>query len=483
VDIIYYPSPDEHGALEVRMETRWDVIIVGARCSGATLAALLARRGLKTLLLEAAPRGTDMPLSTHLVQPTGMDVLDSLGIGDRVRAVTPATRSLRYALDGSELLSRNDEGRFAYCVRRSVIDPWLQETAELSGAHFLDRHRVTDLVRENGRVVGVVARGPSGPVTFHGGLVVGADGMHSTIAKLTGVEEYLVQEGSRAGYWAYFEAPETWAAEYDATLEFRGTDIRYVFRTDGGLVAVVYVGEAETVRGWGKAYRENYLEAVSSSPATQALTAGKEPVGKLVGLLKTRFFYRRPVGPGFALAGDAGHFKDFVTGQGMSDAFLDAERLSRAILDGRPEAFEHYWRERDVATLPLHFDALRQGEVGYNDAFMRWVIGRTATRADLTARVSRVIDRKLPPSELVPMGTMLAWMGAALVRGRWDVLSGFLRSGKVMGGEAKELARRQALLAEATARLERAGSIRTSLGHPRKRAPGSFAFPTLDPGP
>lgn len=175
-----------------------------------------------------------------------------------------------------------------------------------------------------------------------------------------------------------------------------------------------------------------------------------------MGLLKTRYFYRRPVGPGFALAGDAGHFKDFVTGQGMADAFLDADRLARAVLDGRPEAFEHYWRARDVATLPLHFDAIRQGRVGQNDPFMRWVIRCVAARPDLTSRLPLVTDRKLSPADFIPMRTMLGFMGRALLRGQLEVISGFFRAGKEMGKEGKELSERRAMLDEASKRLESA---------------------------
>jgi flavin-dependent dehydrogenase len=438
------------------MESHWDVIIVGARCAGATLAALLAKEGVKVLVLEASPRGTDMPMSTHLVQPPGMDVLDRIGVGERVRAVTPATSRFRFALDDASLVTPTPKGREPHCVRRSVIDPWLQDAAESAGATLYDKHRVVDLVREGERVVGVVARGPNGNVTLRADLVVGADGMNSTVAKLTGVEEYQVTEGSRAGYWGYFPAPKTWTAEFDASLEHRGEDLRYVFRCDHDLLAVVYVGEREKVSAWGKDYREKYLEVLRGSPTTHALTEGKEPVGKLIGLLKTRFFYRRPVGPGFALIGDAGHFKDFVTGQGMADAFLDADRISKTILDGRPAAYQKYWRERDVATMPLHFDAIRQGEVGFNEPFMRYVISRIGSRSDLRTRLALVLDRKLPPGDLVPMSTMLSWMGAALLSGRFDVIRGFLRSGKVLGAEAKILAEQSRLLEEATKVLEAA---------------------------
>src|SRR5436190_1179953 len=118
------------------MSNPWDVIVVGARCAGATLASLLSRGGARVLVLEASRRGTDLPLSTHFVQPPGMDVLDRIGVGPRVRAVTPASKRFRVALDDATVTARLPDGRAGYCVRRSTIDPWLQEAAEQSGAEL-----------------------------------------------------------------------------------------------------------------------------------------------------------------------------------------------------------------------------------------------------------------------------------------------------------------------------------------------------------
>jgi 2-polyprenyl-6-methoxyphenol hydroxylase-like FAD-dependent oxidoreductase len=435
------------------MEEKWDVIVVGARCAGSVLATLLAKKGVRTLVVEASPRGTDMPMSTHLVQSPGMDVLDRIGVGDRVRAAAPPTKTVRYSLDDSVLVTAVLPGRNPYCIRRSMIDPWLQDAAEASGAELLDRHKVVDLVRDGERVTGVVVRGPSSERTLRAGLVVGADGMHSTVAKLARAEEYLVLDGTRGGYFGYFPAPPKWENEWDAAIEYLGKEMRYVFRCDSGLVALVYVGSTEEVSAWGADYRSKLKEVLLRSPVTGPLAEGKEPVGKVIGLLKSRFFYRKPIGPGFALVGDAGHFKDFVTGQGMADAFLDAERLSDAILDGRPEAFERYWRERDVATLPLHFDALQQGHIDYNDPFMRWVIAGVAKNEALGGRLAYVLDRKVQPQDMIPGKAMLRLMGAALLRGRFDVISGFLRVGKTMSTEARELAERKKLLDEADRRL------------------------------
>jgi 2-polyprenyl-6-methoxyphenol hydroxylase-like FAD-dependent oxidoreductase len=291
---------------------------------------------------------------------------------------------------------------------------------------------------------------------MHADLVVGADGMRSTMAKLTGTEEYLVQDSNRSGYWTYYPAPATWSEDWDAILEHRGDELRYVFRCDDDQLLVVYVGPQAEVAGWGGDHRDKLAAALLRSETTAAVCRGKSPTGKTTGLIQARYLYRRPVGPGWALVGDAGHFKDFVTGHGMTDALLDAQNLSEAILDGRPEAFEAYWRERDVLTLPLHFDALRMGAVGFNEPFMRWVIDRVGRRPELGARLGQVFDRKISPDAFIPAPTMLGFILQALVRGRFGVLPGFLATGRQLSAEAKELAARKALAVEAREALARA---------------------------
>src|SRR5438067_10832098 len=42
-------------------------------------------------------------------------------------------------------------------------------------------------------------------------------------------------------------------------------------------------------------------------------------------------FFRKPYGPGWALVGDSGYHKDPITGEGITDAFRDAELLAGAL--------------------------------------------------------------------------------------------------------------------------------------------------------
>ena len=86
-----------------------------------------------------------------------------------------------------------------------------------------------------------------------------------------------------------------------------------------------------------------------------------------------------------------------------------------------------------------------------------------------------VAARELSPEEIVPMSTMLKWMGEALLRGRFDVLSGFLSMGKATSVEKKELAMRRALFEAARDALERAPA---APGTPPGAAAGQYSRAT-----
>jgi flavin-dependent dehydrogenase len=69
---------------------------------------------------------------------------------------------------------------------------------------------------------------------------------------------------------------------------------------------------------------------------------------------------RRPHGPGWALVGDAGWWKDPLSTYGITDAFRDAELVARAVVVGAASdhamriALCRYQAERDRLALPMH---------------------------------------------------------------------------------------------------------------------------------
>jgi 2-polyprenyl-6-methoxyphenol hydroxylase-like FAD-dependent oxidoreductase len=71
-------------------------------------------------------------------------------------------------------------------------------------------------------------------------------------------------------------------------------------------------------------------------------------------------FFRTPFGPGWVLVGDAGYNKDFITAQGISDAFQDAETAANGLdrwLSGErtfDEVMTDYQTRRDARALPMY---------------------------------------------------------------------------------------------------------------------------------
>lgn len=452
---------------------RFDVLIAGARCAGATLGALLARKGARVLMIDAAKLPSDMVLSTHYVQPLGMDVLDEIGVGDRVRAAAPASRRIGLAANEVRLTATYPDDRAGYCIRRFKIDTWLQEAAANAGVEVRDRCKLVELVREGDRVAGAVIETAEGRETVHADLVVGADGRNSTVAKQTGVEEYLGIEMTRSGYWGYWPMNEAWkttARLNDALIAHEGDDLRYIFQADDDLLLLVATTPQGALRNSGKDHNAEYTELLHASAHTEPLVQGNAPVGKVIGLMKARFFCRRPVGPGFALIGDAGMFKDFVTGQGMTDAFLDAKRMAAAIADGRPIAFEHYWRKRDASGLPFYFDAERLGKVGVNDPLFRMLLDRATRSPELLDRLGLSIDRRMSPFDVFKESPIVRWTLGAVLSGRWDMVGPFFKSGRMIGGFEKEIAAREALCAEVENRMRAEGRPTSATNESRTAA-------------
>jgi flavin-dependent dehydrogenase len=430
----------------------FDTIVVGARVAGAPLATLLARGGQQVLLLDADELPSDQPMSTHFVQPIGMDWLDELGVGARIRTLTPATRRLRFELLGHGLTIPFTGGRAGCCIRRSVIDPVLQEAAVAAGAELRDRTEVVGLVREGDRVVGVEARSGDRTEALRARVVVGADGRNSTVAKLAGAKEYHGYDNTRFSYWGYWPATKAWTeaperAEFDALIEF-GADrtVRFAFPCDGGLLMLSVAPELSALESYRGNHTAAFVETLRAGRHTRPLVEDNQPVAPIYGFKKLRFFFRDAAGPGFALVGDAGLHKDPTPGIGMTDALRDARNLARAILEGGDKALRRYHLQRDLDSLELFHFAKDLGDPSYINPLNELVFERAKTAPKIAERLALSIDRAISPQAAVPVRDVIGWTLGALLRGRFSVLPPFFATGKRNGELAK-------LRAQATERL------------------------------
>src|SRR5664279_125789 len=141
------------------MTERFDVVVVGARCAGSPLAALLARQGLRVAVVERAtfPRDT---LSTHVFQAAALAFLERLGVAEKIRATgTTIVGRVDFRMEGfgfSRMFPQlpGDIGGTA-SVRRHLLDPILAEAAAEAGADLQMGAKVTGLLEERGRAAGV----------------------------------------------------------------------------------------------------------------------------------------------------------------------------------------------------------------------------------------------------------------------------------------------------------------------------------------
>lgn len=436
-------------------ETAYDVIVAGARCAGASLAAFLARDGARVLALDADRLPSDHVLSTHYIHPPGVRVLDELGVGEAMRKKTPRSRTLRLGVDTIDVDVTLPDGEAAYCPRREHIDGLLQNAAAEAGAEIVDRARVTELQRDGDRVTGVRYTRDGTQHEATATLVVGADGRHSTVAELAGAEEYAAYDAPRAGYWAYWPTSAAWTdpahTDIDAYMGRRGTDIRYVFYTDNDQILLATAPPADVFDTWRSDHRERYLADLRNDPFIAPLVENNEPDGKIIGIGRERYFFRRGAGPGWALVGDAGHYKDFVLGHGITDALLQAKSLAAAIREGGDAALTRWWRRRDASSVELYrFSEDIALERGVSE-LDRVVFEHVAKSAELRDRFRQANDRELSPYEVFPTPSVLMWVLGAAARGRWRVLPDFLAQGKRISQVKRELKMRQELARESEA--------------------------------
>jgi 2-polyprenyl-6-methoxyphenol hydroxylase-like FAD-dependent oxidoreductase len=390
----------------------YDAIVVGARCAGSALAISLARRDWDVLVVDR-DEFPSTTISTHGLWPSGVARLSELGILNRLLAehevpfYDSVIRGLGHESRGGFTAVRGFDK--AICPRRIVLDQAGIDVARAAGAEVETETKVVELLgagTDEDPVRGVVladGREVVAPWVF------GADGRGSAVARSLGLAKERPMRGEMSFAYAYWRGIPT-----DGYGCFH-MEVGKVFTSvpvEDGLRMLIAAGPPEMVHGTQAERRARYLEFVRGFPATvEADVLDRAELVTDVAIAPEplmRGFFRRPNGPGWALVGDAGHFKHPGTAQGIGDALEQSVYVAEALSsgDGSLDGYEAWRDARSAEHYEWSFAWGRFPRAEQEPIFRGW-----ATEDDAGQDVRDCFSRLVEPSTVMSRERLARWFG------------------------------------------------------------------------
>ena len=342
------------------MTSQYDAIVVGARCGGAPTAMLLARKGYRVLLVDRATFPSDT-VSTHFIHAPGMAALARWGLRDAL-AGSGCPSIQTYSFDfGPFTIAGSprpvDGVDEAFCPRRPVLDTMLVHAAADAGVEVREGFSVDEILIEDGTVVGVRGREAGGlSVVEHASVVIGADGRNSSVAKAVTPEQYNEKPAVGPAFYSYWSGVGSSGFE----VYVREGCGMAAFPTHDDLTLVI-AGMSEEEHTAARGDVEGaVLRTLDQAPALGDRVRSGTREERFHAASDLAGYFRKPYGPGWALVGDAGYHLHPITAQGITDAFLDAERLTDALdaafTEQQPydDAMAAYQSARDQHVAPMY---------------------------------------------------------------------------------------------------------------------------------
>ena len=327
-------------------DTHYDVIIIGGRCAGASLAIRLAQSNINVLLVDRAtfPSTPNVP-SAPFIHTGTMRLLDELGL-DEADYAHIGGRVERFVADfpNGIVVEMNipsaglDRDHF-YGVDRQYFDNALwQHAASFPTVTGCDGFAVTKINSDSsGKMIGIVGKSGDTEETFTADLIVGADGRYSFTARE--VNAQVIEERNKhtgAVYTAEWDNVDEHSPDYPNAIT--------TYNNGKGLLILVvpmderkyHIGVATKTAdaNFGDTSHEDvYLQRIQIFPNLWNRLKYAERTSTVVGMKRIENGYRQAYGDGWALVGDALHYKDPADGQGIYDALLGSKLLAQSIVN------------------------------------------------------------------------------------------------------------------------------------------------------
>lgn len=351
-------------------QSSYDAVIVGARPAGASIAALLSRAGFRVLLTDrdTFPKPT---LSCPLYFGNTFDHLNRLSIMDKVDAIgAPKLRWYQVQIADihlrGQMLPYNGYD-YTYHIRRELFDQlFFEHVAAQPNVDSQLGFNTTGLLWDNDRVIGIRgSRNGAAEINIYADVVIGADGVFSTVAEHAHATKYNTTPAHTCVYFAYYLNVPYAGSEPSATMYYDPFE-RYTFITANAHdnLTVVSMSLPASQFEWARAHRETlHWDYAQKNPALAARLEHAERVSPMYGVSPRESYYRQPYGSGWVLVGDAGYYKDPLPGQGIHDALRSTQLASDALLESQkngasPQAWttalSKYQTTRDRETVPMY---------------------------------------------------------------------------------------------------------------------------------
>jgi geranylgeranyl reductase family protein len=394
-----------------------EVIVVGGGPAGSSVAFALARQGADVLVLDRARFPRSKPCAEYL-SPQASRILDDMGALQSVERSGAATLAgVRVRAPNGAVIAGDFIASHGYrgyrdrglSVRREVLDAILLDSARAAGARVVERTRVSDVLRENGRVRGVRTLSDAGESELRARFVVGADGLRSVVAHRLGLA-HRMRGPRRLALVTHY----TGVAEIGDQAEMHVENDGYVGIADvgGGVTTVSLVVAASRSRELSHD-RAAFLDAwIARRPHLAPRFANAARVTPVVATGPFASRARRAWAPGAALVGDAADFFDPFTGEGIYAALRGGEMLASSLRDAIAAP-----AERDADAALASYDGVRRREFGG-----KWLVERVigavvgsprlinraarnlAARKDLADLLIGVTGNFVPPHEIIRTG-------------------------------------------------------------------------------